>query len=408
MKTTTRGHLKNKLQANEANDARITRPSRWGNDFHIGEDHPDTGLPMTRDDVCDLFEERQLPFMDVEPLRGKRLLCSCPLDKRCHGDSIIKKLEETPMNLRNDKLQEAAELITKDHQEIQQLMATAEERAKAIGQKLVDLKPILKERGTNLTDFCKDYLPFGKSTAYDYIKIAEGKVTWEDHIKRGNSEPSEKLNVSLDETPQKALGMIFEGEECAIKGWLQCGAALNAGRKLLPNDEQFEQWVRDEQLDTYGSEEERTAAMWAAEDPEGFKEVRKAYPGVRAVSDLHAKWRDGSNSQPSSDSAQAIANTVAPKEIDLGAIARNKEHTDIRKIGPAFIANMEILCTKFDRKDIERELVAFMEPDPLGLKVKALHTMAEILIDLCGEYPLRSQEKKSADDATFWSDFPYH
>lgn len=84
---------------------------------------------------------------------------------------------------------------------------------------------------------------------------------------------------------------------------------------------------------------------------------------------------------------EAIRNTEEPKVIDLGAIARNKEHTDIRKIGPAFIANMEILCTKFDRKDIERELVAFMEPDPLGLKVKALHMMAEILTDLCDDYP---------------------
>lgn len=105
---------------------------------------------------------------------------------------------------------------------------------------------------------------------------------------------------------------------------------------------------------------------------------------------------------------EAIRNTVPPKVIDLDAMARDTTNTDIRKIGPAFIALMETLCTKFDRKDIERELTAFMEPDPLGLKVKALHTMAEILIDLCGEYPLRSQEKKSADDATFRSDFPYH
>lgn len=90
---------------------------------------------------------------------------------------------------------------------------------------------------------------------------------------------------------------------------------------------------------------------------------------------------------------EAIRNTEEPKVIDLGAIARNTEHTDIRKIGPAFIANMEILCTKFDQKDIKRELVAFMEPDPLGLKVKALHEMSGILTDLCDDYP----EIKSTD-----------
>lgn len=85
---------------------------------------------------------------------------------------------------------------------------------------------------------------------------------------------------------------------------------------------------------------------------------------------------------------EAIRNTVPPKVVDLDAMSRDTTNTDIRKVGPAFIATMETLCTKFDRKDIERELTAFMEPDPLGLKVKALHKMAEILTDLCDDYPI--------------------
>ena len=90
---TTRGHLANLLQRNEPNDKRVARKSRYGNPFEIGDAHPDTGAPMTRDDVCDLFAERVLPTLDVEPLRGKRLLCWCRPDERCHADSIIKKLE---------------------------------------------------------------------------------------------------------------------------------------------------------------------------------------------------------------------------------------------------------------------------------------------------------------------------
>lgn len=94
---------------------------------------------------------------------------------------------------RNDKLAKAAEDIIAQHSEILSLMATAEDRAKLIGQKLIDLKPELKMRGTNLTEFCRDYLPFGKTTAYDYIKIAQGKLSWSDHVGRGNSESSEKV-----------------------------------------------------------------------------------------------------------------------------------------------------------------------------------------------------------------------
>ena len=92
---TTRGHLTKLRQQLQPNDKKIDRSTRYGNEFQIEKPHPDTGLPMTRDDVCDLFEERQLPSMDVEPLRGKRLLCWCKPNERCHGDSIIKKLDET-------------------------------------------------------------------------------------------------------------------------------------------------------------------------------------------------------------------------------------------------------------------------------------------------------------------------
>lgn len=67
--------------------AYIGRGSPWGNPYVIGRDGD-------RDTVCDKFESRVLPTLDVEPLRGKALLCFCaPL--RCHGDSIKRKLEAT-------------------------------------------------------------------------------------------------------------------------------------------------------------------------------------------------------------------------------------------------------------------------------------------------------------------------
>jgi hypothetical protein len=62
----------------------IGRGSPWGNPFIIGIDGD-------RDAVCNSFEKYILPKLDLEPLRGHNLVCFCA-PKRCHGDSILKKL----------------------------------------------------------------------------------------------------------------------------------------------------------------------------------------------------------------------------------------------------------------------------------------------------------------------------
>jgi len=107
-----------------------------------------------------------------------------------------------------------------------------------------------------------------------------------------------------------------------------------------------------------------------ATTPEGYKEAKKF------LKDRRKKQKE------------AIDNSVPRDVIDLNAIARSKEGTDIRSVGPAFIVLMEKLCTKFDERDIKRELYAFMEPDPLGLKKEAMHKMSDILSDLCLDFPL--------------------
>ena len=64
----------------------IGRGSAWGNPFVIGRDG-------TRDDVCDRFEREVLPTLDLEPLRGKHLVCWCK-PARCHGDAMLRVLEK--------------------------------------------------------------------------------------------------------------------------------------------------------------------------------------------------------------------------------------------------------------------------------------------------------------------------
>ena len=112
-----------------------------------------------------------------------------------------------------------------------------------------------------------------------------------------------------------------------------------------------------------------------AKTPEGYQEAKKV------VKQRREKQKE------------AINNTVAPKVIDLNAIARNKKETDIRSVGPAFVGLMETLCTKFDEEDIKRELVAFMHPDPLGLKVEALHKMSDILNELREDFYTETTKK---------------
>lgn len=82
-----RGLIHNKRAGTAPADAvYIGRGSPWGNPFVIGKDG-------TRDEVCDRFERETLPTLDLEPLRGKHLVCWCK-PARCHGDAILRALDE--------------------------------------------------------------------------------------------------------------------------------------------------------------------------------------------------------------------------------------------------------------------------------------------------------------------------
>lgn len=62
----------------------IGRGTPYGNPFVIGKDG-------NRQECVDKFEREVLPDLDVEPLRGFDLICSCyPLP--CHGEPIMRKL----------------------------------------------------------------------------------------------------------------------------------------------------------------------------------------------------------------------------------------------------------------------------------------------------------------------------
>lgn len=72
----------------------IGRGSVAGNPYRIGAPHPVTKRPMTRNNVCDLYEkdveaDPQLKRRLITYCRGRNLKCFCkPL--RCHGDYLLR------------------------------------------------------------------------------------------------------------------------------------------------------------------------------------------------------------------------------------------------------------------------------------------------------------------------------
>ncbi len=94
------------------------------------------------------------------------------------------------------------------------------------------------------------------------------------------------------EKARKGLALIASGEERTIEGWLMYGEALNVGRAMFPkgDNKRFSEWVTTVNL-SVANDHDKLAAMWAAEFPEDFEATRKAFPKVRTVRGLHAKFK---------------------------------------------------------------------------------------------------------------------
>jgi hypothetical protein len=67
----------------------VGRPTRWGNPFKIDENYG-----HTREHVLELYKNWLYNQVSMEPhfldeLRGKDLVCWCPLDVPCHADILL-------------------------------------------------------------------------------------------------------------------------------------------------------------------------------------------------------------------------------------------------------------------------------------------------------------------------------
>lgn len=83
-----------------ADGVRIDRGTPWGNPFKVGIDG-------NRATCIRRFEHEVLPLLDLEPLRGRDLLCHCK-PKACHGDPILRALYGAP-GLEDDRPEQEAQ-----------------------------------------------------------------------------------------------------------------------------------------------------------------------------------------------------------------------------------------------------------------------------------------------------------
>lgn len=73
----------------------VGRPSKWGNPFDVKTYGLDESLRLYEEWLKKkLAEDPKF----LEPLRGKDLVCFCPLDQKCHADILLRFLEKTLEN----------------------------------------------------------------------------------------------------------------------------------------------------------------------------------------------------------------------------------------------------------------------------------------------------------------------
>ena len=90
---------------------KVDRTTRWGNPFVIGEPHPQTGSPMSREEAFALYRlaldepggdlaKHLKPGCTIEAARaalaGRDLACWCAPDELCHADHLLRIANRKP------------------------------------------------------------------------------------------------------------------------------------------------------------------------------------------------------------------------------------------------------------------------------------------------------------------------
>ena len=86
-----------------------------------------------------------------------------------------------------------------------------------------------------------------------------------------------------------------------------------------------------------------------------------------------------------------------PNVFDLGAYVKSTEHCRVDVTARCMVITMEQLVSKFDRRDIMANLHAAIREDVIGVKIPALHAMAEMLTELCEDLPIQETKLRNVN-----------
>ena len=146
----------------------------------------------------------------------------------------------------------------------------------------------------------------------------------------------------------------------------------------------------------------------SSDKPMKVKEVQKAKAGYKEVqnnpdnSDLkEAVEKKQTNPLEAANEAWERSEKkrkeieAQPNVFDLDAYVKSTKHCRSDVTARCMVISMEQLVSKFDKRDIMTQLHAAIRDDVIGVKIPALHAMAEMLTELCEDLPIQETKLRN-------------
>jgi cell fate (sporulation/competence/biofilm development) regulator YlbF (YheA/YmcA/DUF963 family) len=230
----------------------------------------------------------------------------------------------------------------------------------------------------------------------------------------------------------------------AVESIIKAGQALQEGRDMHLSDNAFHDWCMQEFPDLkqrlrhnimqvgcrFGKQyiadhipitvlyelaspsvpDELVEEIMSSDKPMKVKEVKQAKEGYKEVqnnpdnSDLKEAVKEKQKTpveaaneawERSEEKRKEIE--AQPNVFDLGAYVKSTEHCRVDVTARCMVITMEQLVSKFDRRDIMANLHAAIREDVIGVKIPALHAMAEMLTELCEDLPIQETKLRNVN-----------
>ena len=228
----------------------------------------------------------------------------------------------------------------------------------------------------------------------------------------------------------------------AAENIIKAGQALQEGRDMHPSDNDFHDWCMQEFPDLkssirlkimqvgrrFGTEnftyqfpisilyelaapslpDELVEDIVSSDKPMKVKEVRQAKAGYKEVqnnpdnSDLKKAVKkkqktpvEAANEAWERSEKKRKEIEAQPNVFDLDAYVKSTKHCRADVTARCMVISMEQLVSKFDKRDIMTQLHAAIRDDVIGVKIPALHAMAEMLTELCEDLPIQETKLRN-------------